>query len=942
MRRVLLEGALAAVCLLAFLPAAHAQGAIGGTVRDASGGVLPGVTVEAASPALIERVRTAVTDDRGQYLIIDLRPGAYAVTFTLPGFTSVRREGLMVTAGTTLPINAELSVGEIQETVTVTGETPVVDVQNIRQQVVVQRDLLDAIPRARGQQVTGALLPGMVITGAGANDVGGSGGLSGTAQMSIHGSDAADQNWAIDGMKVGEGGRGAMRQAIVADAAVQEYTFETSALSAENASGGVKMNLIPREGGNRFTGTTFFSLTTKGMISDNLSDSLKSRGLTTVDSVDKIWDVSPALGGPVVPDRLWFFATYRHQGKDTLPTDAFFESDPTRQAVDIGRYASLNLRLTSQVTPRNKLSLYYDRQHRHMPYWQTNATRTPEASTNLQYPNLYIAQGRWTSPLTNRLLFEAGSTFFVENQRFYYSAANQPGTFPHVEITTGKITQKSTGASTSCAGIGCVGDHNFLTSMASLSYVTGSHNFKVGMSHMSGCHCKNFDPLPPIVRTSNGVPIQLQLVATPRSDRAHLKYDVGVFAQDQWTVRNFTVNLGIRFDAMNQFLEEQDLPAGQFVPARHLDKITNVPNWKDISPRLGVAWNVFGNGRTAVKASASRYLYADQTAFATSVNPLNSTLTLNDTRTIVSTNGSSNPLDWTLGPSTNLNFGRAALSVRPDPSVSEGWGARGYNWEYTVSVQQELGPGIAVNAGYYRRQFGNLTWTNNLLVTPADFTPIRISNPIDGSPLTIYNLNAAKRGVSDNVIQFAPENGQVFDGIDVTMSARFGAGAVLTGGVSTGRTTRNTCTAWDPNQTLFCDVVPAFMAQNQYKFMGTYPLPYAFQISGTFVSIPGPNVAANYTVTSAIAGTTLTNGTITVPLISPNTYGERQYRTDLRVARNFRPGAHRLQLYLDVFNAFNASPVTGLNTTFGSTWQRPTATLIGRMLQFGVQANFGG
>jgi hypothetical protein len=413
-----------------------------------------------------------------------------------------------------------------------------------------------------------------------------------------------------------------------------------------------------------------------------------------------------------------------------------------------------------------------------------------------------------------------------------------------------------------------------------------------------------------------------------------------VYLQDQWTIRRLTLNLGIRFDALNESLEEQNLAAGQFVPARHVAAIKNVPNWRDVSPRFGVAWDVFGTGKTAVKASASRYVYQDFSQFASDSNPTNSNLNISDTRTALATNGSSNPADWTLGPSTNLNFGQSRLSVRPDTSVSEGWGLRGYNWEYAASVQQEIMPSVSATVAYYHRWFGNLTWTNNVLVSPSDFTPVSIRNPTDGSPLTVFNLNPAKRGVSDNVIQLSPDDSRVFSGIDMTVAGRFRGGAKLTGGISVGRTATRTCTAWDPNTQINCEVVPGFMAQNQYKFMGSYPLPYDFQLSATFISLAGPVIAADYAVTGAIAGTPLTNGTISVPIVNPSKFGERQYRTDLRIARNWRVGTWKLQPYLDVFNLFNASPVLSFNRTYGPTWLRPTGTLVGRTFQVGAQVDF--
>jgi hypothetical protein len=248
------------VATFALLPSAVlAQGAISGVVRDASGAVLPGVNVEAASPALIEKSRTAVTDGQGQYKILDLRPGIYSVTFALQGFTTVIREGLELSAAANLPVNADLKVGAIQETLTVTGATPVVDVQNTRQQAVISRDVLDAIPRSRDAALTAGLLVG--VTAGSVQDQGGSGGQV-IAQLVAHGGDGNDQIWNIDGMKAAGNTR---RVLVVADQSSQEVTYEVSGISAETPSGGVRLNTVPREGGNRFSGQLFGAYTNHGM-----------------------------------------------------------------------------------------------------------------------------------------------------------------------------------------------------------------------------------------------------------------------------------------------------------------------------------------------------------------------------------------------------------------------------------------------------------------------------------------------------------------------------------------------------------------------------------------------------------------------------------------------------------------------------------------------------
>jgi hypothetical protein len=216
-----------------------------------------------------------------------------------------------------------------------------------------------------------------------------------------------------------------------------------------------------------------------------------------------------------------------------------------------------------------------------------------------------------------------------------------------------------------------------------------------------------------------------------------------------------------------------------------------------------------------------------------------------------------------------------------------------------------------------------------------------IMSPLDGTPMTLYNLAPEKRGLIDNIITFAPGNSEVFNGVDILVNGRFGAGGVLSGGLSMGRSVTDNCTVDDPNMERFCKVTPPFMAGNQYKFLAAYPLPYGVQVSGTFQSTPGPLISANYTVSSGIAGVPLTLGSVGVNLVEPGTlYERRSNRVDLRVGRDFRIRAARLQPYVDLLNIFNASPVLTLNNTFGPAWQQPLTILVGRMIKVGMQVDF--
>src|SRR5689334_21848899 len=268
----------ASLLVILVLPAtAFAQGAITGVVRDASGAVLPGVTVEAASPVLIEKVRSVLSDSTGQYRIVDLRPGSYTVTFTLPGFGTVRRDGIELKGDFVASVNADLRIGNLEETVTVTGASPTVDVQSARVQTVLDREILTAIPTSRGATGIQALVPGLqpgLTVGDSGGITGGSGGMAGF----IHGARASDSRTLHDGINTGWAGANS-NAAVSNVAGAQETVLTTSGGLGEAETGGVMLNIIPRDGCNTFSGTVFLSGANGVLQGSNYTDALKAAGL---------------------------------------------------------------------------------------------------------------------------------------------------------------------------------------------------------------------------------------------------------------------------------------------------------------------------------------------------------------------------------------------------------------------------------------------------------------------------------------------------------------------------------------------------------------------------------------------------------------------------------------------------------------------------------------
>jgi hypothetical protein len=408
-------------CIVLLPTVAFAQAVIAGTVKDPSGAVLPGVTVEATSPALIEKMRSAVTDGTGQYRVEDLRPGVYTVTFSLPGFNTHKREGIELTGSFTATIVAELKVGELAETVVVSGETPVVDVQSARREVTLKNDLIQSIPRVRSYNALVVVVPGVVTN---LNDT-----VTGTAttQFPIHGGRNNEGRMTIDGLNIGNPVGGNQPPQYTADIGnSQEVTFTTSGGLGESENAGLVMNVVPKTGGNAIEGAIYFSGTGEKLQSDNFTQEIKDAGLAAPTPYTKVYDLNAAFGGPIMKDRIWYFVNARTQGNTRTIANIFYnrnagnpaawtyDPDPNEPAYSDRTWENASGRLTWQATARNKIGVFWDEQRicrkcDGMTQGITDPARvSPEAIGVQSVIPMRVYQVTWSSPRTNRLLLDAG------------------------------------------------------------------------------------------------------------------------------------------------------------------------------------------------------------------------------------------------------------------------------------------------------------------------------------------------------------------------------------------------------------------------------------------------------------------------------------------------------------------------------------------------------
>jgi hypothetical protein len=951
----LLVGLLCSIVMATPARAQQASG-ISGIVRDTSGLAMPGVTVEAASPALIEKVRTVTTDGEGRYSIVDLRPGTYSITFSLTGFSTVKREGVELTTGFTASVNATMQVGSLEETITVSGAAPVVDTQNMRRQDTLNTNELEALPSGNvGIQTLAYVTPGFAATQA---DVGGTRDTW-SAQGNYtfyHGKTGTRANF--DGFRNQYYVNDASGVGYITDSGnIQELQLETSGMGAESGSGSTVMNAIPKSGSNTFSGGLDGYFSNGAMQSANIRDNLNewalgnagllsTAGITSAATVDKIYRLGAQFGGPIKQDRIWFFGAVARwgstvqqpsafynplQGRANVPGSGLVGPTPTlfypgqpgspfanvsyddaaggspRPASSFDWYRNHAGRITTQVGTKNRFNVYADLQKSCRcttgPFTGANSIESERGWD--WYPS-GVVQGTWTAPITSRLLLEAGYSWQTAN----WVNFREDGVTQYDRSILETATNYRYGAANlltapkARTGRGAV--------KFNMSYVTGTHNVKIGVSNETGfndesrsrnnqldcpttCDGLNYDFL-------NGRPVRLQYYALPFQQAIRQRMELGIFAQDAWKIQRLTLNLGIRLDKIDAGFPEADLPAGPFVPARHADERYGIPSWTDINPRLGAALDVFGNGRTALRTSLGRYNQLSRADFTIRFHPFNSSIN-SASRTWNDVNGNFIP-DCDLknfsaqdlsasggdicGTISNRNFGtfNPSAVTFDDSTVKDN---RDFLWDFNIDLQHEIIHGLSVDLGYNHNWDGNFTVTENTALDPNSYDEFCITVPNDPrlpnagqQQCGYYDLKPGLLGLGTlrvtNAKEFADKNGNTrlpyrrWDGFWISADGRLPYNIRVGGGIDLGKNVDDHCFTVDmPNQPYditgtggattwngynsqgegSCHVVTSWMDNLDFRLNGSIPIKGGFTGSFIFRNTRGAALNATWAVTAA-------------------------------------------------------------------------------------------
>jgi len=956
----------------------HAQSAMVGTVKDTSGAVLPGVTVEAASDVLIEKVKSATTDASGTYRIPDLRPGTYTVSFTMPGFNTFRRE-VRLAAEFTATINADLAVGSLEETVTVTGASPVVDVTTATKTQTMDRESIDVIPTGRSIQGMAQLVVGINLS---LPDTGGARAMQQT-YMNTRGMTASNVTTLVDGMMVnGLQADGAI-QSYFNDAMNQEVSYQTAGIGAETSAGGIRLNMIPREGGNRFSGDFKMASRPGAWQSSNLTDRHKERGLTAGNATDRIVDYTFALGGPIKKDKLWFFTSFRYFSVNNFIANTFF--DDGSQGVDDQFIRSGLARLTWQVSPRNKISGYFDEIDKYRGHDMQSRVDPETASWQWFSPAYHTTAVKWSSPVTSQLFLEAGWSSNLE----YYTNSYQDG----VEEPRGTPAwyAKASRNDLDLGNINVAPTTRLTESPARYAvsgigtYVTGPHTLKAGMQMTWGSYTHSRDGNADLVQqyrsSTTGIPFTVPdsvlIRNTPLVYGERLNYDLGFFVQDSWAIKRLTVNAGIRYEKIKAQVLAAESPAGRFVPARQFEAIENLPNWNDWAPRLAIVYDLFGNGKTAVKASVNRYNLARTTGVASAYNPLLSQTATLQWRDVNGDDIAQGERGCTGYPAAGCEINFAALSSNFGIAALAEYGEypRTWNLETGVEVEQELLPNLSVSGAWYKGSFKNLTVSINQSWSLADYTPYTLYNPVSGEPFTAYARSAAAQArPTRNLDTYDPERKREYDSFAFQFRARPGGGSQIFGGVSIERQRDAFCTAPDdPNKVSgtagvyntdqWCDDFAHGETpyRKNYKLAGSLPPYWGFTISAAFQSNEPLTASRRMTATRGAtrypancpspcpAGqvimptTVFAQPTLTFNIVPESSvFVERITQLDFKVSRTFRLGRISVIPTFEVFNVNNSDAIISYITTnaLSSAYLAPNSIMQGRLYGLGAMVRW--
>ena len=910
MKRAFLRGIAALMLALVAAQPAAAQtgqmfGELVGKVTDDQGGVLPGVLVTLSGPAVMG-VQSATTNERGQYRFPAVNTGTYKLTFELAGFSPLVRDGIVVPVRSTITVDSQLKLATLQETVTVSGASPTVDVENTKVGARLDKEVLDSVPTSRTIFGATTVLPGMTM---GRQDPGGLNAATSTG-MVAHG--AATYNLNYYGVTADTPQNyGSMYYMDYGSA--EEVSVDTAAMGAEvGGGGGANINVIPKSGGNDLKGEAVYSATGKSLAGNNLDSKAKLDGITKPSSLQELKDFNGNAGGPFVKDRLWWFGSFRDYTtqENVAGFPKLFESN-LRNFTASTKY---------QLTKNNQLSGFWTYNKKFQPHRSAGVTQPdPVTTINQQSPkNLFNLN--LTSVMGQNTFLEVSSSYFHMHWPSLYS--DEFYALPAAERTS-SIQNLTTGI---YSGPEPTGErrrdaYRYQTNVGLTRYIDGllgaSHQLKMGFENWFGWGSDGFDIYNDtrlqFRNNSAGVALPSQILAynTPLTQKTRMK-NVAAFVQDRLTYSRFTFNLGVRWSYYDGELPEQTGGGGRWFPVATYPAVKTPYNWNTLAPRTGVIWKLTEDGKNVVKAAYSRYYEVMYTGEFNAIN-----------QNIISTTGVAT-YQW-FGDTNNNGvvdageFNPNPLSVfKPksnsiDPKLRDP-----KNDEIMFAYQRELVSNLSFNAQYIQRWFADVTVDENIGIpssayTPhvfADAGPDNILHTADDRTITGYDVPAAYLG-KDVFFHTNSPYKQYYKGLELTVNKRMSNRWQMMGSYVWSRldgaiVSSSAPFGGDPNN-------PNSLI-NTVEGRGENDQPHAFKLIGSYVAPWGITLGANYQALSGLPRDrritlALKQGSTSVLAEPRGTYrADRLSLLSLRADKSFHLDARRaVGIIVELHNALNSS-----------------------------------
>ena len=902
---------------------------IEGRVVDQSGGVLPGVTISIESPALLGGARVAVTDEEGRYRFAALPAGVYTVTFDLAGFTPAARDVRLET-GFVATINQTLGVGAIEESVTVTTESPVVDVRTTAVSANLNKEALEHLPTSRSMWQAMNLAPGIRVGGV---DVGGS--AVGTQQSyTNYGTSTGGNKPSLDGVDTREDAGGA---GFYYDyGAFQEVQVKAMGNDAEMATPGTQFLAVLKSGGDQFHGSGYFGWETPKLQSDNVTDALRARGAREGNPLEAYHDVNADLGGPVFRQKLWFYGSYRHQLiKSGVAGYEYAPGVPGYYKTTLENFTG---KLTGQINPRHRFSGFIQTQTKDYPERNADAFRYQESTWHQIFKPM-AGKAEWSWVVSDRTFVNA----LVGRWKYVTDGLNRTDDPPAYDT----VTLRYTGRFLTTPYVGGRGRWQYNASVS--HYVPsgfGSHEIKAGVEFTDENRTydspRQSDGGDYQLRFQNGVPFQVVVYNYPYNTLNEMR-TYSTYLRDAWRIgERATINAGVRFEGYDVYIPAQSKPAGRFYPAGEFEAV-DVVKWNSWAPRIGVAYPLDEGNRTVMKATYGWFNYAIQANYADAFNnnaSASTTYRWNDL------NGNRDYDDGEFGAFVTATGARTAA---PNPDLKQP-----RTHEVTASLERQIANNFSARASYvYRREVDRYRTVNvlrpyeayNIAIPGVDPGPDGIVGTADdGRPVTYYEYAASYAGSAfiRNMEMNVPGYANNFHSVEVAAQKRMSnRWQLVTSLLATridqwrGSTAALAGPPVTPNEELFFPKIKYW--EWSYKLAGSYDLPYDMQVAATFNSQSGDVWGREVRFTNGL----VRSAQLIVYVEDPASNRlPTQNLLNFRFEKRQKLWRGRAAFQFDLFNVTNTNVETGVVIRSGSTFGNVTGIIPPRVVRLGVSYSF--